>query len=162
MVITSDFNTFANNYHKQNGTTRVDIMSELPNNIIMRIVREADGGIWTHKCKYSKVLGELNNIIDDNSIKEAYDEDAEMGGDWEPGDYLSFNWDLKECWGTQHGNTIEEGIFFGGGGYEVFMDRNSPNWSLDKWVKYALWVDRIDPFGYGTIKDIYTGKFAYN
>ena len=60
MVITSDFNTFANNYHEQNGTTRSDIMCCLPNNIIMDITRQADGGIKTHKLKLNKVLAEFH------------------------------------------------------------------------------------------------------
>lgn len=63
MTITTDFNVFATNYHKQNGTTNPDLMSSLPNHLIMRIVKEADGGLCTHKIKYGKVLDELNEII---------------------------------------------------------------------------------------------------
>ena len=68
MTITTDFNVFANNYHKQNGTTRPDIMGSLPHDLIMRIVREADGGKYAHKLKLNKVLAEFHkpSIVEDN------------------------------------------------------------------------------------------------
>ena len=99
MGITTDFNVFANNYHKQNnnsswrgvhtyfsdsddettcptGTTQPNIMSSLPNDLIMLIIKEADGGKSTHKSKYINVMGELNKIIheggDEWSINHYY------------------------------------------------------------------------------------------
>jgi len=43
------------------------IMSQLPNDIIMRIVREADGGKNAHKLKLNKVLAEYHkpSIVND-------------------------------------------------------------------------------------------------
>ena len=38
----------------------------LPNDIIMRIIREADGGLHTHKGKFSKVMAHLNKIQEDD------------------------------------------------------------------------------------------------
>ena len=38
----------------------------LPNDIIMRIIREADGGLHTHKGKFSKVMAHLNKIQKDD------------------------------------------------------------------------------------------------
>ena len=43
----------------------------LPNDIIMRIIREADGGLHTHKGKFSKVMAHLNRIQDDLKAEHA-------------------------------------------------------------------------------------------
>ena len=63
----------------------MDIMSQLPNELIIRIIREADGGISTHKSKYINVMGELNNITseggDEWSINHYYNNVDEFGAD---------------------------------------------------------------------------------
>ena len=124
MGITTDFNVFANNYHKQNnnsswrgvhtyfsdsddettcptGTTQPNIMSSLPNDLIMLIIKEADGGKSTHKSKYINVMGELNKIIheggDEWSINHYYNNVDEFGA--------AQNW--SEMWADQLINVVE-------------------------------------------------------
>jgi len=56
------------------------IMSKLPNDIIMNIIKLADGGIKSHKYKYSEVIKNIHSIftnpiavIGEFSIREWYD-----------------------------------------------------------------------------------------
>jgi hypothetical protein len=69
---------------EQVATTCPDIMSSLPNHLIMRIIKEADGGLNTHKSKYSNVMGELTNICEDggdtHSIRHFYNVIDDFGG----------------------------------------------------------------------------------
>ena len=116
MGITTDFNVFANNYHQQNGTTRPDIMSLLPHDLIMRIIKEADGGLNAHKSKFKKALVVFEG---EGSIQDHYNDldklqfwSAEHG--WEPTSYSEV-W--NDVWineitfdihaGTQRGQVLE-------------------------------------------------------
>ena len=38
------------------------IMSNLPHDLILKIIREADGGKYAHETKYKNCMDELNNI----------------------------------------------------------------------------------------------------
>ena len=40
------------------------IMSQLPHDLIMNIIRESDGGRYSHKIKYKTCMAELNKIRD--------------------------------------------------------------------------------------------------
>jgi len=102
------------------------IMSQLPNDIIMRIVRQADGGIYTHKHKYSNVMGELNNIIEGNECGEIY-EDIDAGG-------LSTN----EIWAGRLNGPRVKGVMFEGNSYEVAVEEGH-----EDYVSASLYVDRI-------------------
>ena len=58
-------------------TTKSNIMASLPNNLIMRIVREADGGLSTHKNKFNKCLSQLatayaNHIVEGNEMDQRF------------------------------------------------------------------------------------------
>ena len=51
---------------------KLDIMASLPNNLIMKIIKDADGGINTHKSKYSKVMNEFKTKINAYKSKDQY------------------------------------------------------------------------------------------
>ena len=117
MTITTDFNVFANNYHKQNGTTNPIIMSQLPNNLIMKIIKVADGGLNTHKSKYSNVMGEL------------------LG--YNASHYLELECPASEVWGDILKNTIcPEGCYNGMSGLEY-------DYWLDPCPASKIWFERI-------------------
>ena len=40
-------------------------MSNLPNELILKIIREADGGKYAHETKYTGCMGELKQLRDD-------------------------------------------------------------------------------------------------
>ena len=54
MGVTTDFKVFANNYHEQNNT-----LSKLPTNLIMSIIKQADGGRTAHKNKLKTCFEEM-------------------------------------------------------------------------------------------------------
>jgi hypothetical protein len=54
MGVTTDFKVFANNYHEQNKT-----LSKLPTNLIMSIIKQADGGLTAHKNKLNACFEEM-------------------------------------------------------------------------------------------------------
>ena len=66
MPITTNFQMFANKYHQNCGrldkVIEPDLMAQLPNDLIMIIIQMVDGGLNTHKQKFSKCMTEFQAL----------------------------------------------------------------------------------------------------
>tara|TARA_R110000772_G_scaffold114_1_gene578 strand:+ start:49 stop:426 length:378 start_codon:yes stop_codon:yes gene_type:complete len=67
MPITTSMDVFVNNYHHKEM-----MMPKLPNDIIMNIIRMADGGLNTHKTKMKSIFDQFNLLGEDNPIHPSY------------------------------------------------------------------------------------------
>ena len=66
MPITTNFQMFANKYHQNCGrldkVIEPDLMAQLPNRLIMDIIQMVDGGLNTHKKKFTTVINQFNEL----------------------------------------------------------------------------------------------------
>tara|TARA_R110002012_G_scaffold238140_1_gene411915 strand:+ start:63 stop:296 length:234 start_codon:yes stop_codon:yes gene_type:complete len=62
----------------------MSIFSQLPNNLIMDIIRMADGGLYTHKKKLNIILQQIHNKIPIYYYKDGMGNDCPQyfGEDW--------------------------------------------------------------------------------
>ena len=103
MVITSDFKTFANSYHKNTGGK---YLPKLPNQLIMDIIKLAtELERAAHKSKFCRVLedymeAELSGSIEPFGVESAWD-----------GSYV--DQELSEVLLEEHPDDFWEGSVFG-------------------------------------------------
>ena len=95
-----------------------NVFGKLPNNLVMDIIRIADGGKITHKVKYSQVLTQLDKSLNKDAMFHCEDEAR-----W------SEAWDFKN-------QVCPEGCYGGPGGIEY-------DYEDDPCLASRVWFERL-------------------